>query len=79
MKQLIIKQNDIYDVGGIKYFKYMNKNYTIRDINCNLENNQKFTLEQIAKYCELEYEKLTKSQLVELILNSNCLVLEKLV
>jgi hypothetical protein len=77
MKQLIIKCNDIYEVDGIKFFKYTIANCIIRDIYCNLEKNQKYLLEQIARFCDLKFDKISKSELVELILNSNCLVLEK--
>lgn len=75
VKQLLINQNDIYQVDGILYFKFMFDNKMYRDINCELKENQKYILEIICKYCELEYKGLKKIQLVNLISESNCLII----
>ena len=76
--QLIIKYNDIYEVDGIKYFKYQYKNRIYRNINYDLSKNPKYKLEQIANYCQLKfnYKLIKKFELLELISNSNCLKLE---
>lgn len=75
MKQLVIKQEDIYKVGDIEYFKFQYDYRILRDINADLSKNDKYILEMIAEKCELNYKGLHKKQLVELIENSGCLVL----
>ncbi len=75
MKQLIISQNDIYQVGGINYFKFTFANINHRDIPCDLTKTEKYMLKLICKYCELDHKGLKKSQLIDLITNSNCLIL----
>jgi hypothetical protein len=75
MKQLIICQNDIYQIDNIIYFKFTFENRTYRDIPCNLSKIPKYMLEIICKYCELDYKKLKKYQLVDLISNSNSLIM----
>lgn len=74
MKQLIIDQNDIYQVDNITYFKFTFGNKTYRDIPCDLSKLDKYMLEIISRYCELDYKGLKKSQLVDLLTNSNCLI-----
>lgn len=75
VKQLVINQNDIYQVNEISYFKFQFNNKIYRDVNCLLEKNQKYILEIICKFCELEYNGLTKIQLINLISDSNCLIM----
>jgi septum formation topological specificity factor MinE len=75
MKQLIITQNNIYQVGDINYFKFTIGNRTYRDNNCDLSKLNKYILEIICKYCELEYKGLKKSQLIELLNENNCIIM----
>ena len=75
MKQLVIKQEDIYKVGGIEYFKFQYDYRILRDINTDISKNNKYILVMIAEKCELNYKGLSKKHLVELIENSGCLVL----
>lgn len=58
MKQLVIKQEDICKVGDIEYFKFQYDYRILRDINADLSKNDKYTLEMIAKKCELDYKGL---------------------
>lgn len=74
MIQLIINRNDIYQVDNITYFKFTFMNRTYRDIPCDLSKAYKYILEIICRYCELNYKGLKKSQLVDLITTSNCLI-----
>jgi hypothetical protein len=77
MKQLIITQDSLYQVSGINYFKFtLNNNVTFRDINVILEKNDKYVLDIIARYCELDYKGLKKKDLIDLIEKSNCLVIQ---
>jgi len=76
MKQLVINQNDIYKINNIEYFKFTHNNKNLRDINTNLPKNDKYILETIAEHCELDYRGLNKLNLVKLIENSNCLILQ---
>ncbi len=75
MKQLVINQNDIYTVENIEYFKFPYGNVYLRDINTNLLANDKYILEIIAKHCELDCKGLSKKNLVKLIEESKCLVI----
>lgn len=75
MKQLVIKQEDIYKVADNEYFKFQYDYRIVMDIYVDISKNNKYILEMIAKKCELDYKKLNKKKLVELIENSNCLVL----
>ncbi len=75
MKQLILNQNDIYKVENIEYFKFTYNNKNFRDINTNLSKNDKYILEIIAEYCELDYKELSKKNLIKIIEKSNCLVI----
>lgn len=80
MKQLVISQNDIYEVNGMKYFKFIYPDYhmVIRDIPCDLSKSSKHILKLICRYCELNINStLTKTNLIDLILGNNCLILEK--
>ena len=57
MKQLIINQNYIYRVENIQYLKFIYyTNIFFRDINTNLLKNNKYVLEKIAEYCELDHK-----------------------
>lgn len=75
MKQLVIEQTNIYTMGDNEYFSFQWGNCIYRDVNVKLEKNEKYILEIIAKVCELDWKKLTKKNLVNLIKNSNCLIL----
>lgn len=77
MKQLVIKQEYIYKVGNIEYFTFYSSYYNryYRDNNVIISKNDKYILEKIANECELDYKGLKKKQLIELIENSDCLVL----
>jgi len=75
MKQLIIQPNDFYQIGGNNYWKIKIGNICYSDINSDLSKIDKYMLEIICKYCELDYKGLKKHQLVELITNSGCLVI----
>ena len=77
MKQLIINHNDIYQVDNISYFKFTIGNRIYRDNQCELSKINKYRLETICRYCELDYKGLKKSQLVDLITNSNCLIMNQ--
>ena len=74
MKQLVISPNDFYQVNHINYFKLTINNVCYRDLNTDLSKIDKYMLEIICKYCELNYKGLKKHQLVDLITNSNCLI-----
>lgn len=76
MRQLVIKQDDIYKVGDIEYFKFHYYNRIFRDVYTDISKNEKYILEMIAKKCELNYKKLNKKQLAEIIEKSGCLVLD---
>lgn len=39
MKQLVIKQEDIYKVGDIKYFKFQYDYRVVRDVNTDISKN----------------------------------------
>ena len=75
MKQLIIMPTDFYQIGQINYFKFNIGNKCCRDINSDLSKIDKYMLEIICKHCELDYKGLKKNQLVDLITNSGCLVI----
>ncbi len=75
MKQLIISQQDTYQINDITYFKFSYGNVNYRDIYCELEKNNKYLLEIICKFCEVEHKGLKKSQLIDLIVNSNLLII----
>lgn len=75
MKQLVINQTTLYTVGDNEYFVFQYKNCIQRDVNIKLEKNHKYILEMIAEVCELDYKGLNKKNLLDLITNSNCLVL----
>lgn len=75
MKQLFIKQEDIYKVDDIEYFKFQYDYRILRDVNTDISKNDKYILEMIAEKCELNYKGLKKKQLIELIEKSCCLVL----
>ena len=75
MKQLVIKQEDIYKVGDIEYFKFQYDYRVVRDVNTDISKNDKYVLVMIAEKCELDYKKLNKKQLIVMIENSGCLVL----
>lgn len=75
MIQLIINNDDIYRIDDTQYFKFQYENAVYRDVNIDISKNNKYILEIIAKKCELNYKGLKKNELVNLILNSNCLVI----
>ena len=75
MNKLIINKNDIYQINNISYFKFIIGNIVYRDINCDLNKVNKNILQIICSYCELNYKGLKKSQLIELIYNNNCLIM----
>jgi hypothetical protein len=75
MKQLVIKQENIYKVGDIEYFKFEYHNKVVRDVYIDISKNNKYILEYIANKCEFDYKKLNKKQLAEMIEKSGCLVL----
>ena len=75
MRQLIINHNDIHQIDNISYFKFTFGNKTFRDIRCDLSKVDKYMLEIICEYCQLNFKGLKKKQLVELITDSNCLIL----
>lgn len=78
MRKLIIKNEDVYTIGENKYFKFRCDGRQMRDINCNLEKNNAGVLRSIIYYCNLDIEgNEPKSELVEIILNSKCLTMEK--
>lgn len=77
MKPLIVNQNDVYQVDNRLYFKFTIGNKIHRDIPCELTKIDRYMLEIICKFCELDYKGLKKSQLVELIANSNCLIMNQ--
>ena len=75
MKQLIIKQNDIYKVADIEYFQFDYYYLILRDVYVDISKNNKRTLERIATKCELNCKGLRKKELIDLIEKSGCLVL----
>ena len=80
MRQIIIKQNDIYQINSEKYFKFTIHGQNYRDYNCDLNKNNSYELRLILGFCLPEYKKLNKKlnkkQMVSLILESKCLILE---
>ncbi len=75
MRQLVISKNDIYQVGNICYFQFTIGMITYRDFNCDMSKLNKYHLEKICEYCKLEYKGLKKSQLIELINENNCIIM----
>jgi len=76
MKQLVIRQEDVYKVEDIEYFMFRcHQDYIIKDINTDISKNKKYILKRIAYNCELDCKKLNKKQLVDVIEKSGCLVL----
>ena len=76
MKQITINHINIYKLGNEDYFDLpiIFENKQMRNINCKLNKNLIYVLQYIARYCELDYKKLKKNDLIKLILDSNCLV-----
>ena len=78
MKQIVINQNNIYKENENKYFNFVFiTNGLSYKVNLNLTKNNVFILQHICKYCSLDYKKLVKNDLINLILNSNCLVVNQ--
>jgi hypothetical protein len=77
MIQLIINHNDIYQIDNISYFKFTFGNKNFRDIQCDLSKVDKYMLEIICEYCQLNFKGLKKKQLVDLITNYNCLIMNQ--
>lgn len=76
MKQLIIKNQDIYKVGVNEYFRFKYNDAYLLNFHTDLSKNPKHVIEIIASVCELDYKGLKKKQLVDLIEKSNCVILE---
>lgn len=76
MKQLIINRADLYTINNEEYFKFKYNNMCIVGLHVKLEKNNKNDLILIAKICELDYRGLNKKDLLNLIIDSNCLILD---
>jgi hypothetical protein len=77
-KQFIVNPKDTYMIDDKQMmFKYTMDNIIYRDNPIELEKNYKNTLENICKYCELDYKGLKKKELIKLIKDSNCFIYNK--
>lgn len=70
MTSIIVDNTNRYNVDGIQLFHFNYNGTNQRDVFCNLQNNNKYILELIAKKCNLNYKGLKKQDLIDLILNS---------
>ena len=76
--QRIIKKEETYEVNGIKYFIFSTSRQVLTNIYCDLTKNDIGTLKLIASELDINnYLINDKMRLVEIILDSKCLVLSQ--